>query len=329
MRQRLRPVLDTQRIQPGALRGCSHPPRIARQGDLLHHIKIDMACEIGGPRRLQWIDLLMLADRLQCGAQSRRHMAIIDKDRRPALLHQPPGHLKHHRRSARAGFYHRAGFCLPARFGHGCIHWRCACHQTKALSIFGQIHSHFAPAIGGHHQLPHGQRIEKLIGYQQDWPVHRHAGQIIVKDRLGKLAELHIAQSCRTLHKMRTRIKFCLLHRPQRIARQIASARPQFDIMHIGWLFGAVPHVRQPQPDKLAKHLAYFGRCDEVSLSAQGFGMIIVMGVTLAHKLHQADRPGIGNQPPECVSQIALSHWPVCLLEGYKTRPERVYAMPR
>ena len=68
---------------------------------------------------------------------------------------------------------------------------------------------------------------------------------------------------------MDRRLQPVSLRHPQRVLRQSAAPRPQLDIVDRLFAAGIDPHIGQPQPDQFAKHLADFGRGDEVPGAAQ------------------------------------------------------------
>ena len=69
----------------------------------------------------------------------------------------------------------------------------------------------------------------------------------------------------------------------QRVARQRAAPRAEFDVMDGLGPPGADPDVGQPQPDQLAEHLADLGRGDEIARRAERIAAVVIAGVRLAH----------------------------------------------
>ena len=111
------------------------------------------------------IDLAVCPDRLQARAIADRIMAIVDEQRRAALLDQPTGDFIDGCRSTGAGFNNRAERSIAARLGHGGVHRHMSCHRQETTILI--VYHPLTPALFGQHHLAYRQGVEKLVGDQQ------------------------------------------------------------------------------------------------------------------------------------------------------------------
>ncbi len=159
--------LDAERAQPRALRHRAEPAGPARAARLPASVaKSTCAVRSASPGAANGSTLRCARTAWQRRAGARLGVAVVDEQRGAALPRQPPRHLGHDRGRAGAGFDHRAFVRRAARFGHRRIHRPIARGGHEPTVGIDRDHD-LAPAFGGAHQLAHRQRVEELVGHQQ------------------------------------------------------------------------------------------------------------------------------------------------------------------
>ena len=168
---------------------------------------------------------------------------------------------------------------------------RALAHNRGEGRILPQPDHHFAPASFGFHCLLDRQRIEKLIGDDQQRPVAWQGFNRIVEMRVLDTYTLLRAQHGAGFDEMRDGREAGLLHRAQRIGGQRTAPRPQLDIIGHLRLTCALPDIGQAQADHFAEHLAYFRRGGEIARCAQRIAHGVILRVGLRHIMRQGDWP--------------------------------------
>ena len=261
-----------------------------------------MRAQIHLARCVENIDLFMRLDRLQRRPGPAREMAIIDKQRRPALHIEPPGQRLDQCRRSGTGFDHRIRLRGAQIFGNGLGHRAGPGHKGERAPL--QPDHALAPALGGHHQLANRERVEEFIGEQQKRAILRQRVDRIVKLRPGQSAALDLAQRFGALDKMHLGPQTLAGHGAQRILGQRPAARPQFDIDRIAGASRAHPDIRQPQTRHFAEHLADFGRGGEIAPTRfawrpQRVAGGVIARVAFAHIARNRHRPVAFDQAAE------------------------------
>ncbi len=156
----------------------------------------------------------------------------------------------------------------------------------------------FAPAARGLHRLVDRQRVEELVGDDDDRTVghlvergmprqrRRDATQRLLLLRFQRrtdLDEMHACRSEKAWHHLR---------RAQCVAHQRAAARTELDQTHARRGAHLLPHRGHPQSDQLAEHLAHFRRGDEVATRSER----IARHVITVPRIGEAERHVVGNR---------------------------------
>lgn len=164
----------------------------------------------------------------------------------------------------------------------------------------------FEPPVSRTDKLVHGQRIEKFVGDDQQRRIVGQGRNVVVVMAAGEFLPLQAAQGRRGFDKVNLRSEFVARRSGQRIARQRAAARAEFDIMDIFAAAHPHPQISQPQPDQLAEHLADFGCSDEIALIAERIAAGVIACVAFAHVVRKADRAGFSDQAAQAFADIDI-----------------------
>ncbi len=266
--------------------------------------EIDMGGDVGLAGVLEHVDLLVRLQGLQGGARGQLLVAIVDDQRRAALFLQAPGNLGHHRDRRRAGLDRRALRAGAPAGRDDVIHPLLARLEGELVAL--QPDHAFEPAVGGTHQLVDRQRVEELVGDNQQRGIVGQGRKIVVVVAIGKGLALDRAQRRRGLDEMHLRREFVARSGCQRISRKRPATRPQLDIVDALAAAHAHPQIGEPQADQLAEHLADFGRGDEIALIAERIAAGIVARVAFGDVVGKADRAGLLDQSAEALAEIDL-----------------------
>ncbi len=272
--------------------------------NVLQQLEIDVGSDVSLPRMSEDIDLLVRLQRLDGRSRAQFHVTVINNQRRPALFFQPPGNFRHQRNACRAGLDHRALRSGDPAGRDEVIHPFPARHEGESLAV--EPDQPVEPAIRRSHQLMHRQRIEEFIGDDQQRGIVGQGRQIMVVVATRKGLALDAAQRCRRFDEVDLRREIVAFGRSQRIPRQRAAPRPQFDIMDALAATHPDPQISKPQPDQFTEHLADLGRGDEIALFAQRIAAGIIARVAFADVVREADGAGLADQAFEDGGHIDL-----------------------
>ena len=264
-------------------RGAGPPGRFAELPE------IDVGADIGLPGGFEHFVPLVPADGLQGLPRGAVTGAIVDDKRGPAvpcdagadgLGQGKPGgrHLAHGAQGSAAKTV-RKGMGVRGR----------AKHETKFVARRAGIDQALAPAAARPLELADGQRIEQLVRNEQKRRV-RHAVEIVVPGDVAtrERGALLLAQRWARLHQVQARRldesrRSC--GGAQGVRHQRSPARTEFGEDHGVGPAHDVPYRGAPQADQLAKHLAYFGRGDEIAASPDRIAGHVVAQPGMAHRL--------------------------------------------
>jgi hypothetical protein len=157
--------------------------------------------------------------------------------------------------------------------------------------------------------LVHRQRVEELVGQEDDRAFRNLIERIVPQDRfLDVLERLLLALAQRRahldqVHHQRGQKLRHDLRRAQRVKHHGAAARAKLDQPHVLRLAHLLPHRSRPQPDQLAEDLAHLRRGDEIAGATERIAGHVVavlgMGEAQRHELPHRHRPGKRDAPAD------------------------------
>ena len=149
------------------------------------------------------------------------------------------------------------------------------CDAEVELVVLADLDHALVPAVGAHHRLVDRQRVEELVG-QDDQRAIRHFPQRgMPRDRqVGGVEGLPLQpfQHRVDLDEMHDHRRAEVRHHlggPQGVEHHGAAAGPELDQADVLGRAHRPPGRRRPQPDQLAEHLADLGRRGEVAAGAE------------------------------------------------------------
>ena len=235
-------------------------------------------------------------------------MAVVDEERRAALLDQPGAELEHEAVARRIHFEDLAVRRVRLDVGLG---RRGDVEGEIALVV--EAHDALPPLPSDPHELPHRQRVEELVGDDDRGPGRNLAELLRPCD-----GDAAVEQEL-VLHRRQRRAR---LHEPdvergaefrddpgraQRVAHQRAPAGPDLDQVDGARRTHARPHLGRPQADKLAEHLRDFRGGGEVAARAERIPVHVIaelgMGERERHVAFDRDRTVPADQRLDLVEQ--------------------------
>ena len=302
-------LLDAEVAEKFGLRDRSGHARAHAFGGERKGLEIDMGGQIDLARRLQRIDEGVAADRLQGVAGRALDVAVIDHQRRAALMHQPAAERQ--RQIVGAPFVDRADRRVPHAGRHELIEQRdqIVGDAERELAVRVDLDHALVPAVELLDRLVHRQCVEQLVGENDGgavrhlveglMPHHRHVERghgllLALLQRRADLDQMHHDRGAECRHH---------LHRAQRIEHHGAAAGAELDQPHVLRLSHLMPGRRRPQTEQLAEHLADLRRGDEIAVAAERIARRVVavhrMAEAQLHVLPHRHRPGQRDAPAD------------------------------
>ena len=225
----------------------------------------------------------MTAQRGQCRAGPAREIAVIDEQRQAGPARQTLAE-RQRRGRRRPGISRQPCRAAPAQVGRnqqregGTFRPSAKTRRSDSGSALGiERDEAFGPAGPAAHELANRQRVEELVGDQQQRTVRQRVDAVGETRREvgrggGEAALLFLPQDRARLDEVEPQGAAEFgdgPRRAQQIGHKRAAAGTEFGQDHRIGPSDALPAVDQASADQLAEYLADFGRGDEVAGSAE------------------------------------------------------------